>query len=260
MSKIAEAAEEFVEKMTDIEPPMDQEQEQEQAQEAAAAAEGSGKMTMQERKAKMDELRRKMVRVPTLPSTVQQPGWRRISPARPQRASALENRRDVAEESTKAKVTAREAARLERQRKLAETLRLKADAEERGEDVERAKNWEYTIEENDEWERKLARKARRADFEFHSEWSPFVGCRWCLAGLIGVACWVWIDDADAARKKYKKDLDFIKPNLEAYNRQKEIALGLAPGTLAKTGSSSAGTSSTMTTFDPSASSVRILTH
>ena len=86
-----------------------------------------------------------------------------------QRTSALENRRQVVEESTKAKVTAREAARMERQRKLAETLRLKADAEERGDDVERQKNWEYTIEENDEWEKKQARKARRADFEFHSE-------------------------------------------------------------------------------------------
>lgn len=83
----------------------------------------------------------------------------------------MENRRQVVEESAKAKVTAREAARLERQRKLAETLRLKVDAEERGEDVERQKNWEYTIEENDEWEKKLARKARRADFEFHSTYS-----------------------------------------------------------------------------------------
>ena len=56
---------------------------------------------------------------------------------------------------------------MERQRKLAETLRQKADAEDRGEDVERQKNWEYTIEENDEWEKKLARKARRADFSFN---------------------------------------------------------------------------------------------
>jgi pre-mRNA-splicing factor SYF2 len=70
-------------------------------------------------------------------------------------------------------VTAREAARLERQRKLAETLRLKADAEDRGEDIERQKNWEYTIEENDEWEKKMARKARRAEFEFNSE-SPSI--------------------------------------------------------------------------------------
>ena len=91
-----------------------------------------------------------------------------------QRSSAQANRASVIEESTKAKITAREAARLERQRKLAETLRQKADAEDRGEDIERQKNWEYTIEENDEWEKKQARKARRADFEFHSEFPSSV--------------------------------------------------------------------------------------
>lgn len=71
------------------------------------------------------------------------------------------------EESSRIKSAARDLARLEKQRKLAEVLRSKADAEERGEDVERQKNWEWTIEENEEWEKKLARKARRADFEFH---------------------------------------------------------------------------------------------
>jgi hypothetical protein len=53
-------------------------------------------------------------------------------------------------------------------------LRTKADAEDRGEDVERAKNWDWTIEENDEWEKKKARKARRADFEFHGERTVFI--------------------------------------------------------------------------------------
>ena len=61
----------------------------------------------------------------------------------------------------------REAARREKQLKLAETLRERADAEERGEDIERKKNWEYTIEENEEWEKKKRRKERNADFEFH---------------------------------------------------------------------------------------------
>lgn len=37
--------------------------------------------------------------------------------------------------------------------------------------MERQKNWEYTIEENDEWEKKLARKKRRADFEFHGSYT-----------------------------------------------------------------------------------------
>lgn len=162
-----------------------------------------GKMTLEERKAKMQQLRKKL------------------------RSSEQANRAAVVEESAKAKIGAREAARLERQRQLAEVLRQKADAEERGDDVERLKNWEYTVEENDEWEKKKARKARRADFEFH-------------------------DDAHAARRKYKKDLDYLKPDLAAYNKQKEIALGLAPGTLSKAGQSS---SSALTQFDPSGGQV-----
>ncbi|KAG6830993.1 hypothetical protein H0H92_013465 [Tricholoma furcatifolium] len=145
-------------------------------------SEPTKRLTMDERKAKMEALRKKIAN------------------------SARLNRASLVEESAKAKLTAREAARLERQRKLAETLRAAADAEEEGVDVERAKNWEWTIEENDNWEKKLQRKARRADFAFH-------------------------DDAHAARKRYKKDIDHIKPDLVAYNKQKEMALGLAPGTL-----------------------------
>lgn len=66
---------------------------------------------------------------------------------------------------------------------MAETLRQKADAEERGDDVERQKNWEWTIEENDEWEKKKARKARRADFEFHG---MFLVCTLLLCDLVAV--------------------------------------------------------------------------
>ncbi|KAG6877485.1 hypothetical protein C0992_009853 [Termitomyces sp. T32_za158] len=140
------------------------------------------RMTMAERKARMEALRKKIA------------------------VSSRLNRASVVEESAKAKLNARELARLERQRKLAETLRAAVDAEEQGIDVERSKNWEWTIEENDEWEKKMARKKRRADFAFH-------------------------DDAHAARRRYKKDIDHIKPDLVEYNKQKELALGMAPGSL-----------------------------
>ncbi|KIJ64780.1 hypothetical protein HYDPIDRAFT_131885 [Hydnomerulius pinastri MD-312] len=156
-------------------------------------------MTMEERKAKMEQLRAKM------------------------RTSTKANRQSLVEEAAKAKVSARDAARLERQKKLAEMLRSQAEAEENGEDVERSKNWEWTIEDNDNWEKKKARKARRADYEFH-------------------------DDAHAARRRYKKDLDLLKPNLEAYNRQKEQVLGLAAGSLSRS-STPSGSSSALTTFD-----------
>ncbi|KAI6020214.1 hypothetical protein PISMIDRAFT_675050 [Pisolithus microcarpus 441] len=160
-------------------------------------------VTMEDRRAKLDKLRAKM------------------------RTSTTANRQSLIEESARAKLTARDMARLERQKKLAEMLRTQAEAEERGEDVERAKNWEWTIEENENWEKKLARKARRADFEFH-------------------------DDVHAAHRRYKKDLDFLKPNLEVYSKQKEQVLGLAAGTLLESGGSTpSGSSGALTMFDPS---------
>ncbi|RDB17121.1 Pre-mRNA-splicing factor syf2 [Hypsizygus marmoreus] len=188
---VVEAAEEFVEEMDGIEENGNGGASQSRSGSGESTPggrtgdsneTGAPRLTMEERKAKMEQLRKKIA------------------------ASSKANRASLLEENAKSKITARDAARLEKQRKLAEVLRAKADAEENGEDVDRARNWEWTIEENDNWEKKLARKARRADFEFH-------------------------DDAHAARRRYKKDLDFIKPDLVSYNKQKEVAMGLAPGTL-----------------------------
>ncbi|KAL5478407.1 SYF2 [Sanghuangporus weigelae] len=157
-------------------------------------------LTMEERKKKLDELRKRM------------------------REATRENRTALLTESTKSKATIREAARREKQLRLAENLRLKTEAEERGEDGERSKNWEWTIEENEEWERRKRRKERNADFEFH-------------------------DEEQQARKRYKKDLAFLKPDLETYNRQKQLALGATPG------AASSSSSNALTTFDPSGGAI-----
>ncbi|KAG8961656.1 hypothetical protein FRC03_005113 [Tulasnella sp. 419] len=148
-----------------------------------AASTPTPTMTMEERLAKMEQLRSKM------------------------RSSLQANRKDLVEEHTRQKTSARELVRLEKQRKLAETLREKTEAEDRGEDVDRKKNWEYTVEENDEWEKRQARKKRRSNFEFN-------------------------DYDDAARRKYKKDIEFIKPDLEAYEKQKAAASGSSSTALA----------------------------
>lgn len=149
-----------------------QAQEEAVAKEAEKEEESQGpKLTLEERKAKIQQLRAKMVRLLchsiSTTTLILTRVFRRPFCHTLQRSSTIANRADVIEESEKAKMSVRDAARLEKQRKLAEVLRSKADAEERGEDVERLKNWEWTIEENDEWEKKLARKQRRADFEFH---------------------------------------------------------------------------------------------
>lgn len=63
-----------------------------------------------------------------------------------------------------------------------------------------------------------------------------------------------LDEEQQSRKRYKKDLVHLKPDLAAYNAQKEIALGLEPGTL-KAGSSAA--SSSLTAFNPQGNAVSI---
>ncbi|KAG8903811.1 hypothetical protein FRB99_002702 [Tulasnella sp. 403] len=139
-------------------------------------------MTMEERRAKLQQLRQKMN------STLQA------------------NRKDLVEDSAKHKTSIREQARLEKQQRLAEVLRQRIDAEEAGEDLERKKNWEYSVEENDEWEKRQARKKRRSNFEFN-------------------------DYEDAARRRYKKDVDLLKPDLEAYQKQKAVASGSSSSAL-----------------------------
>lgn len=39
------------------------------------------------------------------------------------------------------------------------------------------------------------------------------------------------DETQTAHRKYKKDLDLLKPDLVKYSKQKEVALGLEPGAL-----------------------------
>lgn len=66
-----------------------------------------------------------------------------------------------------------------------------------------------------------------------------------------------VDEEQQARKRYKKDLGHLKPDLEAYNKQKELALGLAPGTL-KPGHPVPSPSTTLINFDSRGGQVRRL--
>ncbi|KWU46518.1 mRNA splicing factor SYF2, partial [Rhodotorula sp. JG-1b] len=113
--------------------------------------------------------------------------------------SARANRQDVIAEVNAQRASARTLARLERKRQQAEAMGEKARAAETGEDLERKKNWEYSIEDNERWDKKQARKERRADYSF-------------------------TDYDDVTRRKYKKDLDDFKPDLATYNKQREATL------------------------------------
>jgi pre-mRNA-splicing factor SYF2 len=133
---------------------------EEQPEAEAEAAEEGGKLSMKERMEKMKELRGRMVSPSCLITR---------SKTNIQNQSTAANRRDLIADHQKSKVTAKELARLEKQRKLAQTLRLKAEAEEDGVDMERKKNWEWSIEENERWQAKVDEQKAKADSSFHSK-------------------------------------------------------------------------------------------
>lgn len=93
-----------------------------------------------------------------------------------------------------------ESKRLERKRRQAEAMGEKLEAMETGEDLERKRNWEYTLEDNEKWNKKQEKKERRADH-----------------GLV--------DYDDAARRKYRRDMDTFKPDLQSYREQKQRVIG-----------------------------------
>ena len=57
------------------------------------------------------------------------------------------------------------------------------------------------------------------------------------------------DEEQQARRRYKKDLAHLKPDLETYSKQKALAMGSAPG-------SSSSSSNALTAFNPQGGTVR----
>ncbi|KAF7161821.1 hypothetical protein CNMCM5623_007286 [Aspergillus felis] len=77
---------------------------------------------------------------------------------------------------------------------------LKADTEAAGEDFERKRAWDWTIDESEKWDRRMEKKQRhRDDVAFQ-------------------------DYTQDARKVYKRQLREMQPDLEAYEREKLAAI------------------------------------
>lgn len=110
------------------------------------------------------------------------------------------NRKDVVAAQNDHRKALSESKRLERKRKQAEAMGEKLEAAETGEDLERKRNWEYSLADNEAWNKKIAKKERRVDVGF----STF---------------------DDSARRKYRRDMDNFKPDLKAYQAQKAAAMG-----------------------------------
>ncbi|KAF4548309.1 Pre-mRNA-splicing factor syf2-like protein [Elsinoe fawcettii] len=85
---------------------------------------------------------------------------------------------------------------LNRKRDVAAHKLLKADTEAAGEDFERKRAWDWTIEESERWDRRMEKKAKhRGDVAFQ-------------------------DFRAEARKVYKRQLRDMKPDTEEYENEK----------------------------------------
>lgn len=75
--------------------------------------------------------------------------------------SSRENRKELYNEHKASKENARLKARLEQKKLRAELELEKIEAEENGEDYERRRAWDYTIDESEKWDEKQREKAER---------------------------------------------------------------------------------------------------
>ncbi|KAI9467726.1 MAG: SYF2 splicing factor-domain-containing protein [Benjaminiella poitrasii] len=105
------------------------------------------------------------------------------------------NRRDRNLEFQRSKENPKLEAKDER--KKAEALKLleKQEAEDKGEDYERKQFWRYSAESVEAWEKRMAKKAQRANTGFS-------------------------DHTQAAHKKYTRLMSDFKPDMHAYNEKK----------------------------------------
>ena len=77
---------------------------------------------------------------------------------------------------------------------------LRADTEADGEDFERKRAWDWTVDESEKWDKRMEKKKRhRDDVAFQ-------------------------DYTQDARKVYRRQIQGLKPDLEAYEREKMSAI------------------------------------
>ncbi|PHH85089.1 hypothetical protein CDD83_914 [Cordyceps sp. RAO-2017] len=89
---------------------------------------------------------------------------------------------------------------LRRKHAIASHKLLKAEVEEAGEDFERKRAWDWTVDESERWDRRKKKKAAHRDNN------------------------AFRDDHQESNKIYKRQLRNIKPDLEQYDRQKLAAV------------------------------------
>ncbi|KAK1144255.1 Pre-mRNA-splicing factor SYF2 [Aspergillus melleus] len=121
--------------------------------------------------------------------------------ARAKKKSAAErNLKETAAETQRLATDPSLVSSLSRKHAFASHNLLKADTEASGEDFERKRAWDWTVDESEKWDKRMDKKQRhRDDVAFQ-------------------------DYTQDARKVYKRQLREMQPNLEGYEREKMAAI------------------------------------
>ena len=117
--------------------------------------------------------------------------------------SAQHNLKEAAAESQRLATDPNALSTISRQHATASHNLLKADTAAAGEDFERKRAWDWTIEESEKWDKRMEKKAKNQD---------------------NVA---FQDYRQDSRKVYKRQMRDLKPDLEKYEKDKTEALAKA---------------------------------
>lgn len=116
------------------------------------------------------------------------------------RTGAQKNEKEATLESQRLATDPNLLTSLNRKRDIAQHNLMKAEAEENGEDFERKRAWDWTVEESERWDKRLKKKeAHRDDQAFQ-------------------------DYRQDSRKVYKRQIRNMNTDLEGYEREKMKAV------------------------------------
>jgi len=114
--------------------------------------------------------------------------------------SARKNLKEAAAESQRLATDPNLLSSLSRKQAIASHKLLKADTDADGEDFERKRAWDWTIDESERWDKRMEKKEKhREDVAFQ-------------------------DYTQDARKIYKRQLREMKPDMEGYEKEKAAAV------------------------------------
>lgn len=117
-----------------------------------------------------------------------------------QAAGIKQNAKEVQRETDRMKVDPDLLKKLDRKNAIASHKLLKDDTEAGGEDFERKRAWDWTIDESEKWDKRLEEKRGNKEEAAFSNYS------------------------DEAQKVYKRQMRDFKPDMEAYEKDKMEAI------------------------------------